>query len=354
MKFIHISDVHLGIRPDMGRVWSDKRSEEIFDTFKEVLTVCDELQVDLLLIAGDLFDKTPSEKELRRLDVELKKLYKTKTVIIAGSADYIKEDSDWSKYAFSSNTIVFPGGRATNAYIDDLNVCITGYSYAKPEYNERILEKLNPGREGAYNILLGHGGDMNHMPFSTEKLAKKDFDYIALGFIHKVKHILKNKMAFSGSLEPLDYTETGKHGYIYGEVDEEGRTGITWVPCNKRSYVNATVKLNSSMDNRMINDTVEQKINELGKDNIYRIMLKGKIDSKVDINLSVIKNKYYVNQIINRTEEYYDLDKLQQENKNNIVGRLISILSDEDSSEKEDIRKKAMQYGIDALVEIGE
>ncbi|MBQ9233901.1 MAG: DNA repair exonuclease [Lachnospiraceae bacterium] len=353
MKFIHISDVHLGIKPDRGRNWSEKRSEEIFDSFKQVLTVCDELQVDLLLIAGDLFNSLPTEMELRRLDVELKKLYKTKTVIIAGSADHITDDFDWSKYNFSSNTIVFPGGKAANAYIEDLNVCITGFSYAKSEYTERILEKLNPGKEGAYNILLGHGGDKNHMPFSTEKLAKKEFDYIALGFIHKVKHILKNKMAFSGSLEPLDYTETGRHGYIYGEVDEEGRTGITWVPCNKRSYINTVVKINSSMDNQAINNEIEKKICELGKDNIYRIMLKGKVDSKVDINLSRIKTQYLINQIINRTEEYYNLDKLMQENKNNIVGMFISNLSDEESSEKEEIRKKAIQYGVDALVEIG-
>lgn len=354
MKFIHISDVHLGIRPDRGRKWSDKRSEEIFETFKEVLTVCDELQVDLLLIAGDLFNATPSEKELKRIDVELKKLYKTKTVIIAGSNDYMTEESDWSKFNFSSNTIVFPRGKATNAYIEDLNVCITGFSYAKPEYTERILEKMNPGREGAYNILLGHGGDKTHMPFSKEVLARKNFDYVALGYIHKVKHILKNKMAFSGSLEPVDYTETGKHGYIYGEVDEEGKTGITWVPCNKRSYVNAVVSLNSSMDNSAINEAVEKKIKELGKDNIYRIMLKGKIDSNVEINLSRIKNSYFVNQIINRTEEYYDLNKLRQENKNNIVGRFISELSDDENVEKEEIRKKALRYGVDALVEIGE
>lgn len=353
MKFIHISDLHLGKKPDKGRKWSEKRSEELFESFKSVLTVCDELQIDLLLIAGDLYDTPPTEKELRKLDVELKRLYKTKTVIIAGSSDYMSEDSAWSKFDFSSNIIVLPAGKATNAYIEDLNVCVTGFSYAKPEYKERILEKLNPGREGAYNILLGHGGDATHMPFSSERLARKNFDYIALGYIHKVKHILKNKMAFSGSLEPLDYTETGKHGYIYGEVDEEGRTGITWVPCNKRSYVNTTVKLDSSMNSQAISAAVEKKILSLGRDNIYRIMLKGKIDSKVEIDLSVIKTNYYINQIINRTEEYYDLDKLMQENRNNIVGRFIKSMSD-DETENEDIRKKAMRYGIDALLEIGE
>ena len=35
-----------------------------------------------------------------------------------------------------------PRDKATNAYLDELNVCITGYSYGKPEYTERLLERL--------------------------------------------------------------------------------------------------------------------------------------------------------------------------------------------------------------------
>ncbi|MBQ9200132.1 MAG: DNA repair exonuclease [Lachnospiraceae bacterium] len=354
MKFIHISDVHLGIKPDKGRYWSNERALEIEEAFKDIIKVCDNLSVDLLLIAGDLFDAPPSEKELRRLDVELKKLYKTKTVIIAGSNDYIEEGSAWDTFSFSSDTILFPRDKAVNAYIEDLNVCISGISYGKPEYKERVLEKLNPGKEDAYNILLGHGGDALHMPFSTEKLARKGYDYIALGYIHKVKHILKNKMAFSGSLEPVDYTETGKHGYIFGEVDEAGNTNITWVPCNKRSYVNTVVKLDSSMDNNDINEAVIKRIHELGDNNIYRIMLKGKINSDVSVNLGNIKKEYFINQIIDKTEEAYSIDKLKIDNKGNLVGEFISTLSDALDAENEDIRQKAILYGVNALIDAGE
>ena len=354
MKFIHISDVHLGIKADKGRFWSEERSAEIEETFKNVARVCDELQVELLLIAGDLFDFPPTEKELRKLDVILRSMYKTKTVIIAGASDYIEEGSAWETFSFVSDTVLFPRDKAVNAYLEDLNVCITGYSYGKPEYKERILEKLKPGREGAYNILLGYGGSPEHMPFSKEKLAMTGFDYIALGSIHKVKHVLKNKMAFPGSLEPLDYTETGKHGYIFGEVDEEGRTGITWVPCNKRSYINTAITLDSSMDNSDINDLVVKRILELGEENIFRILLKGKVNSNVNINLGDLKNRYYINQIIDKTESYFDISELTRDNENNLLGKFIKELSDEDSTEDKVIREKAMYYGIDALTLAGE
>lgn len=37
MRFIHISDVHLGMTPDKGKAWSGVRAKEIEDTFDKIL-----------------------------------------------------------------------------------------------------------------------------------------------------------------------------------------------------------------------------------------------------------------------------------------------------------------------------
>lgn len=353
MKFIHIADVHLGIKPDRGRIWSDERADEIYDSFKDIVKLCDKEKVELLLIAGDLFDRQPSIQDLKQLDFILSRMSVTRTVIIAGDSDYITEGSAWDTYSFNSNVVVMPGGRATNVYFEDINTCITGYSYAKEEYTDRILERLKPGREGAYNILLGHGGDKMHMPFSKEKLARTGYDYIALGHVHKPAHILKNKMAFSGSLEPLNYTETGKRGYIYGEVDKEGQTTISWIPSNKRSYVNMTIELDINATNADIQSIVEQEIKSRGKENIYRVLLKGTVDSKLEINLSGLTRRYNINEVIDRTEFNYTVDELYKGNENNLLGRFIDSFNDE-ATENDEIRQKAMQYGLEALLGAGE
>ena len=57
MRFIHISDVHLGMTPDKGKAWSGVRAKEIEDTFDKILTIAEERKVDLLLVAGDLFHR---------------------------------------------------------------------------------------------------------------------------------------------------------------------------------------------------------------------------------------------------------------------------------------------------------
>lgn len=354
MKFMHIADVHLGVRPDRGRVWSDDRATEIEESFRDVLRICEDQQVDLLLIAGDLYHTQPTLSQLRSLDYWLRTLPKTKTIIITGNHDYMSEDSVWKQYQFSSDTVLLPADRATNAYIKELNVCVTGYSYGRQEYTERILERLRPGKEGAYNILLGHGGDKTHMPFAKEKLARLGFDYIALGHIHKPAHILKNKMAFSGSLEPIDYTETGRHGYIMGEVDDEGNTRIQLVAHNVRSYVNLSLQVEPEYSNAEIVDMVETKINELGKQHIYRILLKGTVNNDLQINLSGLTKRYNINEIIDHTQADYDVDELLAQNENNLLGRFIQAMSDDSSTEDGEIRSKAMRYGIDALLAAGD
>ena len=60
------------------------------------------------------------------------------------------------------------------------------------------------------------------------------FDYAALGHIHKPQMVLKNYAAFSGSLEPLDQNETGRHGFLLGEITEKGAQ-IRFVPFAKGS-----------------------------------------------------------------------------------------------------------------------
>lgn len=354
MKFIHIADVHLGVKPDYGRNWSEKRSEEIEESFTNIVRLCERDKIDLLLIAGDLFDSIPTERQLKTLDMRLRHLSVTKTVIIAGESDYIAEGSPWESFEFDSDTVVLPKDRATNAYLKDLNVCITGYSYGKSEYTEKILERMKPGREGAYNILLGYGGDKNHMPFSKEKLARLGFDYIALGHIHKPQHILKNKMAFSGCLEPIGYRDTGRRGYILGEVDDERNTTITWVPCNKRSYINMALDVNSGNSNADILDVVEEQIKQLGVDNIYRILLRGRVNSEVDINLSALGRQYFIRDVIDRTERDYDVNELYINNENNLVGRFIDKLADDSDDDTHEVKQKALLYGLEAIIGTGE
>ena len=60
MRFIHIADLHLGSSPEAEFLWGKNRAEEIWDSFAAVIDACNEKEIDLLLIAGDLLIDLPS------------------------------------------------------------------------------------------------------------------------------------------------------------------------------------------------------------------------------------------------------------------------------------------------------
>ena len=352
MKFIHIADVHLFATPDAEFDWGEHRPKEIEETFEKVIDACNEKDIDLLLIAGNLFDRSPSVEDLIFVDDKLMRLEKTRTVILSGTDDYIVPGSDSSAYKFRSKTVLLPSDKTSNAYLRGINTCVTGFSYAKPEYREHILEDIDPGREGAINILLGHGGDRNHMPFKKEKLAAKGFDYVAMGYIRRPVHILKNRMAYAGSPEPLGPKETGRHGYVLGEITDEG-TKITWCPIAYRNYMDISITMNPNLSAEEITKNLEEKLLKLGNNNIYRIVLRGFSKNNVDFDLSRIKNRYNIYEVLNMTISDDDEKMLRIENETNMMGSFIREI-DGSYTIDERIRSKALRYGMEALIMAGE
>lgn len=352
MKFIHISDVNLGLVPDKGRAWSDARASEIEETFKNIISACNEEDVRLLLIAGNLFYMPPSEDELERLDEMLMELRSARTVIIAGGNDYIAPGYPAETYKFRSKTVILPRSRTTNAYLKGINTCITGYSYGQPEYGEEIIDSIAPGREGAINILLACGGAPGKMPFSIEKLARKGFDYVALGGMSAPHHILKNRIAYSGSPEPLTYHDSGRRGYILGEITDSG-TRIKWVPISKRAYLSVTADISKETSDKEIMDNLFNRLRKQGYDNIYTITLKGVVERPVRLDFSRIRERFNIYAVVDKTLSTSDEKRIYLENAGNLLGMFIDRMKGSYEL-SDDLRNKAVRYGIEALYSAGD
>ncbi len=348
MRFIHIADVHYGAIPDRGKPWSETRALEIKETFKDMLQLVERSRVDLLLIAGDLFHAPATDQDLMELDYLLGKLTKARTVIIAGNHDYIGEGSPLERFRFRSKTIYLPKGKVSNVYLKDLNTCITGYSYPTYEVKENVFLGVTPAKPGAINILLAHGGDEKHIPFNKAELKNAGFDYVALGHIHKPDILADNLMAYSGALEPIDHNDIGKRGYIFGEIGTTNK--IVFKQFNKRSYYNLGLEINTDCTNEMIIDTLTAGIEKLGKDNIYRVLLRGRKSNSLKIDLRSLEKHYSIYEVVENVYRDYDIEQLLIENKGNLIGRYIETYIDKTDDEK---CKKALHYGVEAILASG-
>ncbi len=105
MRFIHCSDIHLGRRPNsrLG-IYSDKRYDDYFKVFTEIINTVLKENVDALLIAGDFFDRKELSPEiLARTEVELLRLFNADIPVVAieGNHDNItpgREHESWLLY----------------------------------------------------------------------------------------------------------------------------------------------------------------------------------------------------------------------------------------------------------------
>ena len=84
MKFIHIADVHLGAEPEGLKLGSKSRGQEIWESLEQITKICEWEEVDLLLIAGDLFHRQPLKKELKELNYLFYAAYEDKSGVYSG------------------------------------------------------------------------------------------------------------------------------------------------------------------------------------------------------------------------------------------------------------------------------
>ena len=157
MKFFHIADTHLGAIPDAGFAWSEERRSEIWESFRSVVAKADREEVDLLLIAGDLFHRQPLMRELKEVNYLFSTLKKTKVVFIIGNHDYLKVDSYYLDFPWSENVTCLRGKECESVVFEDLEMTViqtdtktaltdNAYFIHHPERIVHTMAKLKAGR----------------------------------------------------------------------------------------------------------------------------------------------------------------------------------------------------------------
>lgn len=349
MKFIHIADVHLGATPDSGMPWGVEREKEIWDSFRNIITLCNENRVELLLIAGDLFHRQPLVRELKEVNYCFSKLTTAQVVLMAGNHDYIGARSYYQGFEWDARVHMFTGDVMETVEFPELNTLVYGFSYHTRDITEALYDTVKPVNKNRINILLAHGGDEKDIPMNRRKLSESGFDYIALGHIHKPENIGPN-MAYSGSLEPLDKNETGERGHILGEITEEGKrkTEFRFVACSLRQYKRITLAITPDTTNGSLLDQARELILTNGQQHIYQLFLQGLRDEAVHFDQQALYMVGNVLEVIDESVPDYDFDALYRENSDNMIGLFIQRIRE--SEKQDEVTKKALYYGMEALL----
>ncbi|HHV09523.1 MAG TPA: DNA repair exonuclease [Clostridiales bacterium] len=351
MKFIHIADVHLGAVPDSGKPWGAPREKEIWNSFRNIIDKCNEERVELLLIAGDMFHKQPLLRELKEVNYLFGKLETAQVVLMAGNHDYIAARSYYQGFAWNERVHMFLTEELSAFEFPELQTAVYGFSYCNRDITENRYDDVKPGQDNRINILLAHGGDERDIPMNRRKLQEAGFDYIALGHIHKPE-VISEKMAYAGSLEPIDKNETGERGYILGEIgrDPQGRnkTAIRFIPSSAREYKRIELNVTQDTTNGSLLDQAREAIRTLGEQHIYSFRIQGLRDELAHFDKEALKSLGNVLEVEDGSVPDYDFEALYRENEGNLIGLFIKKIME--TAQQDEIAKKALYYGIEALL----
>ena len=235
MKFIHLSDLHLGKRVNEFSMIEDQKY-----ILLQTINIIDDEKPDAVIIAGDIYDKSiPSEEAMLLFDDFLLRLSKRNisVFVISGNHDSSVRLSDHSKLIVNQGIYLSPvyDGTLKPVSMEDEYGEINVYMlpFIKPvvvkQYfgDEEILSYTDAVRVAIKhmnvdcnkrNVLVAHQFVLGAATCESEEhivggldSVSSDvfdcFDYVALGHIHGKQYIGRETVRYCGTLLKYSFSE---------------------------------------------------------------------------------------------------------------------------------------------------
>ena len=350
MRFMHISDVHLGVEPDAGKRWSKKRAQDIWDSFAETVAEAGRQQVDFLFISGDLFHRQPLKRELKEVNYLFGQIPQVQVVLMAGNHDYLQPKSYYLDFPWEENVHFFKTEEISVFDFPEKNVSVYGMSYWHRQISQRLYDDIQVADRNRMNILLAHGGAEKQIPFLPKQILDKGIDYIAAGHIHKAAQMVEGRAIMAGALEPTDCNDTGTHGYWLSEIHKQAgemKTSIAFYPVKKCEYCHETIVVTPDMTQYELEEIVQRRVAEGEAYMLYRIFLEGYVNPDSNFDFSRIEQLGQVVDVVADLLPNYDYEKILEEQPDSMLGRYIAGM---EKLPQDVVAKKALEYGVNALL----
>lgn len=259
MRFLHLADLHLGKKVNEFSMIEDQKY-----IIKRILNIIDEKEVEVVLIAGDVYDKSvPSAEAVILLDDFLNNLAKRqlKTFIISGNhdspervgfgADIMSLAGIYMAKPFSGApekvTLSDKSGKINIYMLPFIKPAIVKHFYKDEEiatYEDamELVMKNTKIDKRQRNILIAHqyvsGAtrcDSENMPIGgIDEVSAKNFegfDYVALGHLHGPQHVEKETIRYAGTPLKYSFSEINhKKSALIVDVKKKGDVEFEKIP----------------------------------------------------------------------------------------------------------------------------
>ena len=259
MKFIHLSDLHIGKRVNEYSMIEDQKY-----ILKKIVQIIDDIKPDGVIIAGDVYDKpVPSAEAVELFDDFLFRLSKMElnVFVISGNHDSPERIAFASRLIEKSGIYMSPvyAGEVKpitmtdefgeldvymlpfikpahvrryfedaeiKTYTEALKIAVDNMNIDTSKRNIIITHQFVTGSERCESEELSVGGTDN-----VDASVFADFDYVALGHIHGPQNCASEKIRYCGTPLKYSFSEANhKKSVTVVELTEKGNLKIDTLP----------------------------------------------------------------------------------------------------------------------------
>lgn len=274
MKIFHLSDLHIG-----KSVHEYSMKEEQVHILREILRYIKEEQPQVVIFAGDIYDKSvPQIEAVKILDEFFTEIAKTNTkvLVISGNHDSSYRLNFANKLLERNNIYiegVFTGKVRIESFEDEYGaVNFYMLPFIKPMdvsgiFKDKQIQSYNDAVQAVIesvdidktkrNVMIAHqfvtGAISSESEVNVGTLDNidghifDDFDYVALGHIHKPQKVLRDTMRYSGT--PLSYSfseKDDKKSITVVELNEKDDINISFLPLEP---IHKMIEVKGELDN---------------------------------------------------------------------------------------------------------
>lgn len=300
MKFLHLSDLHLGKSVHEFSMLEDQEY-----ILKVILGIVDDEKPQVALISGDVFDRTVAPTEALRLFDDFLDGFVRRNIeafVISGNHDSVE------RLAFGSRLMDHSGVHISRAYggqilphvlsdeFGELNVFLL--PFLKPvqvkrlfpeeeittwtEAIQTVVTQLNID-ESKRNLLLAHQFVTGAATCESEEInvggadnvdaeVFSPFDYVALGHLHGAQTIGRHTLRYCGTPLKYSFSEVShKKSVTVVEFAEKGSVNIREIPLTPKRDMR-------EIRGKYLEVTARNFYQKLNSDDYYRITLTDEED----------------------------------------------------------------------------
>ena len=357
MKLIHCADLHLDskLNANLDKERAMRRRAELLDTFSDMVDYAADHGVDVILIAGDLFDKTHIRKQAKTRVIEeitthpdIDFLYlqgnhdKTDFISDIKSEDIpnleLFTDSEWTGYRYDDVVVTGRELNSDNAKTFTMNLVLD-----QADVNIVMLH----GQESDYE-----GADKTEI-IPLQNLRGKYIDYLALGHIHSYKRAKlddRGEYCYSGCLEGRGFDECGEKGFVLLSVEDK-RVTSEFVPFAKRRLHEIEITITPGERMPDILTAIEEALGDIPGDDMVKVVLSGYVDMDGEADTyRIVKSfseRFFFFKVYDETKIRIDYDSFL--NDKSLKGEFVRIMQEADMPE--DRRARIVEIGMKALME---